>query len=791
MIKNQFFSDLINLYIDFYIFDIIMSKSVDDYIAWYDEQYFDIIQLDKLKNKAKNDKISWLVDAINKFSIRDSSVWRFESISTMLYGIPIRKTEYISTPLTVTGVIDGQPFSLKYGFIISYIVRKLDDFTVTHEYYTACPTYKSCDGEYRKGLLPIKQLEIIKSIFAEHFAIIEPHIISELNRKNISFSHSSFIPRDETNAESICAKISESIQDNRLDITIYMQFLFANILSILLVEARGSSHITENFWKIIELHKPITDYICDSQKSISHYTYRYLTHIKPHESIKFCPTSCGFKIIPLTVTDVEHIYDIRLDPWREIYIMSKLSKLLVNGVCQTFPFLSNWSIFQNISKDIFDNKINHVKFDHSKIALNMVRDLEKVRSNTYFMDPTSKNEVYYSYGMRGFSDAIKTPISYAEREIIMSGYGLCVFQEHVGTTAASLTNNIFAQTSQKYNSRALYDNYPLFCKFLFEQLYGLHCMNTRLGIVHGDLHLNNVTYHRNGTPTFQVCDRIRLSTFEVDGKFYSFPSYNCISCIIDFSRSFIWNRKILSQDFDKKQMREIKLDIKYRLLRVLENELPDFTRPRLYDIEFSMKKHFDLVYDIFKAVDCHRLMGCHEQLIIYVSNTFSDRPDIIGEKKDMMDKILPFVKKLKQTAYNFITTYIEKLINLDKNSSLTIPEFNKLVLTSMFEEFSVDRYKPETNSSVINFASDSNPLKYSIEKYEQLPELLKLEYSIAHNIESDSPKIQKRKEYMEYLESHDTEKNIQHIVDTIKTEQNERRGINTTKNSSENELIFD
>lgn len=242
-------------------------------------------------------------------------------------------------------------------------------------------------------------------------------------------------------------------------------------------------------------------------------------------------------------------------------------------------------------------------------------------------------------------------------------------------------------------------------------------------------------------------------------------------------------------DFDKKQMREIKLDIKYRLLRILENELPEFTRPRLYDIEFAMKRHFDLVYDIFKAIDCYRLSLCHEQLIIYIDNNYSNIDRISGDKQDMINKILPLVKKIKQTAYNYITMYLEKIIS-DKNSITTVPEFNKMILTSMFEEFSVDRFTPETTAAVVNFASDSNELQYDVNSYETLPELLKLDYSIAHDIKSDSYKIHKRSEYIKYLDSHDIKKDIQNLVDNIKLKQDERRGINISKNISDNDLIF-
>ncbi len=765
-----------------------MSDPNSDYIKWYDTQYFGLIQLDKLKSKADKDKISWLTAAVNRYYMNNSSMWRFEAMGVILYEMPIRKTDYIITQLTVTRVIDGQPFSLKYGAIFSHINEANGD--ITHVYYTACPTYKSCDGEYRKGLLPMAQLQMIKNEpdIKDFLTYLEAQTVSELNSKNISFSNASFMPACEP---PIGDKIISDIQDNRFDISIYIQFLLANVVGTVNLETKELSHLTESFWKIIQLPKHITDYLSDIDGKISYFTHRMFSYIKPHESVRFCVSSYGFKILPLTITDIEHIYDIRLDPWRELYIMNKLTKLLVNGVCQTFPFLGNWSILQNIDKNVFDNKINHVKFDHSKIAVDMVSNLEKVRTNTYFIDPLSKREVYFSYGMRGFSEAIKAPIQYAEREIIMSGYGLCIFQEHLGNTVASLSVDVFAKPSQKYYNQALYNNYPIFCKFLFEQLYGLHCMNTRLGIVHGDLHLNNVTHYRNGRPIRTVYDKVQLTVFDVDGKFYSFPTYNVVSAIIDFSRSFIWNRKIMSADFDKKQMREIKLDIKHRLLRILENELPDFTRPRLYDIEFTMKRHFDLVYDIFKAIDCYRLMTCHEQLVRFVSVKYADVPKIAGDKNDMMNKILPFVKKIKQTAYNFITMYLEKLINLTKDETLIVPAFNKMILTSMFEEFAIDKFKPVTDAMVINFASDSNELRYSADDYDKLPELLKLDYSITHNVESDTNKIKSHKEYLEYLSAHDIKKDIQDIVDTIKVSQDELRGIEVAKNTSDNELIFD
>ena len=137
------------------------------------------------------------------------------------------------------------------------------------------------------------------------------------------------------------------------------------------------------------------------------------------------------------------------------------------------------------------------------------------------------------------------------------------------------------------------------------------------------------------------------------------------------------------------------------------------------------------------------------------------------------------------------------MINADNIREFRVPQFNKLIITSMFSEFMVENYKAPVDTAVGNYFNDSNEMRYSMEKYDTLPPLIKLEYSIEHNIESDAAKISKFKIQKSYLSKHNPNKEIAKIINEMREQKSERRGTVEVSmpdkkiNTEDSELYFE
>ena len=159
----------------------------------------------------------------------------------------------------------------------------------------------------------------------------------------------------------------------------------------------------------------------------------------------------------------------------------------------------------------------------------------------------------------------------------MSNISLCYISESSGKTIYDYlnksSNNIICQ-----NIGNLYTNYDIFSKYLFEIIYSLYCLNLK-GIIHGDLHLNNITINinnkieKNSNVIYDLNNNINddilnymLNYTEINDikskknyieNCFIFEHYGAYPCIIDFSRSFMLIN-LIDEDIIEKEKNKIR-----------------------------------------------------------------------------------------------------------------------------------------------------------------------------------------------------------------------------------------
>ena len=121
----------------------------------------------------------------------------------------------------------------------------------------------------------------------------------------------------------------------------------------------------------------------------------------------------------------------------------------------------------------------------------------------------------------------------------------------------------------------IFKDFRQFNKYIFEFIYALSCLN-QYGMIHGDLHLNNCTIFELkvliGRDSKKPIIPNPHMIYEAGGVQYIFPTSGRTVALIDFSRAFIWDREILSKDYNENQIKTYQTHYKTRMLDVMKFE---------------------------------------------------------------------------------------------------------------------------------------------------------------------------------------------------------------------------
>lgn len=394
--------------------------------------------------------------------------------------------------------------------------------------------------------------------------------------------------------------------------------------------------------------------------------------------------------------------------------------------------------------------------------------------------------------MEGFSNAIEIPMDYAERELVLAPYALVASEEHLGRTVADIPNMMLFE-DYALPMGPIFKEFDRFSKYIFEFLYNLGCLN-QYGIIHGDLHLNNCTIYEMMIYIHKITKEIIVPNphiiYESNGSQYIFSTSGRNVALIDFSRAFIWDKNILSQDYNDNQIKAYQTHYKQRMIDIMKFEFPDFLDTHKDDIELAIERHFDDVYKIFQVVDTWKIMNGWEVLLQSILEN-PKQMEAYGNREMLMNQAMPLVIAIKDAAYDFFTSNMLDVMNNPKRVSFDIPNANKMFIPKFFANFLVERFKPDPNNPItlVDYYSDANELRYNIREYDKFPPTIKFDYVKKHDIHEDDLRIQGYDAHMEYLSKHDPKAEVSEIAEAMQESRTERRGTPTIKTKKESAAL--
>jgi hypothetical protein len=729
--KKQFFKYIYEKKVYEYIQDVINSSDLDN------------SQIDKSK----------LLDNIISYGIKI----RFDSISYFeKVTLKINITDTICTALKIRDIETKK--ETIYGFIYSTITNTTDSvLTDAYSTYTGNirPVYfctggssMSKDGEYRLGLISIHNIALLvhpenkDSEISELWNQIEFYLSKKLFERNRILFNEHYYPTDDV-------KITHSLVE--IVSNTYARVLFAvawfndimnvmhNTLESHLNENYSNimlSHIKEDLQFIKKLLKGVDSRIIQKLRSVGK---NILGHGVISPSIPFAQydtsLKIGQKIIPLNLSEVQYPFNIRYKPWKEYMISTASSSLVLNCICPSFFITNRWMFIKNTKQGIFDNEVQYTKMEKSEIAKSMLSLMIRSQLYTYENIKSKKLKKQFSRTISSWlsekfqilHDKIQDPIDYINSNLIMSDVALCIFSEYVGRT---FMDSMFLNKKSEYYADLIgtpftKKGFPYFKKYLFELCYALYCLNTKLGVIHGDLHLHNITLHPFNYRAF--IDIRNLKTphilYILDKKTqFVMPHCGYTMCIIDFSRSVVLpsmlsnlkNSEVsdyfpIVDDMNKFQSEQIT-----QLIAIYTFYFPEHEYNK-EELKIIFNKKYDAVFKLMTVVD---LYGVTQKLDMVFNMGLSDLDKPTKKHKDL-------VTRLNNLCENYLTSELNKLI--------TIPEYEARVLEDNFPLYDIIKkvfyenlieQMDLTEVNIMDVFDHTREIKYNLNTYKEMPNFM-------------------------------------------------------------------
>lgn len=676
----------------------ILSKYYNEwlkhaYIEFYQES---INNVDGINSKT----IEWLhkkIPVLYVNNIREICS-RYESIRVLLNNIQFslsNRDMYTCTVFNIQNKSSSRPTNYAYLYSIINVSYAID---IEHKYVCTGPNLISSDGEYRNRFTSIYDIGKIRLNFADLCDEVEEFLIG---KKDIKFSQNYYLSHNLGSTE--IKELKTDINNNRFAMTFYIiAWLSQGLISHLGLQ---NKHIdsTYNVNMFDEYDDNFIIHLIEIygmekiklfyQESSSVYDSD-LKKKKPNSMVDYSNLryiNVGQKIIPLTTIESACVRDIKYSPWREIYISELINKLYINIICPGIPLTHGWFYVHGVNKHIFNNPDMYEKIEVSDEAREVVEKLRRARTAVYHGIKLKSEKL----------DALSRNNDLQEEELIVSDVGINIISEYVGRTVNDIASSLKSEEFKK-STGSMFSDTDVFFKYMFDIVYALLCMNTKLNVIHGDLHLNNTTIHYtfkkyiySNPPDIIKNLSYSLVIFENDLVFI-FKNTFKVGTVLDFSRSFI-----LLEELEHIQSE--------RILSYYNSLFPGFMKIHGDKLRLLLMHDFNTVYKIFSAID----MYVHtDRLLKYI-----DKNSILQTH----EKSKKLVVKINNITKYYLEDIMEKILNKQIESA-TIKYPNYDIIMQCFGDYILKPAQMAKNDlTITEMYFYKNDMLYSLESMERLP----------------------------------------------------------------------
>ena len=677
-----------------------MGGDAEQFMEWVFDVYKKQLALNKVEGSGKYKRFlntyTWNLDTFGLSGAR-----RIQSFQDIKFGYPLRRAGYITATF---GIVMGTDRSL-YSYVYWPHGQSVP------EYACISPSFVSRDGEYRRRFMLYKRLESEYESLTKFFSPLEADILQMTGNGEIGLEASIYPDQYETQKV-----VGNFIEINRLPI----KFLVIALVSDAVRAYTNSmqNHANPVYTRIMT--KLYTVFAKTIQKIPFEVSRTFgLTELNT--------TTCGQKLVPLTIRESVKIGDINFSPWRETWANRRATDLVINGVAPMFSMYDNWTFLDGIDRHFFENKSMHDKFDRSLKAEGVLQSLRDAR------DKTERS----SHVMSQLDAHIYESVTYAQDFLILSEIALCSVSEYVGYTYRSLPDILTHTVWTGPDYLRVYQNSDMVARYMFDLCYGALALHTRQHIIHSDIHLNNITIYElddryiattvGNTVKFEETlpdATIAYILDESEASTYVFPHDGWFACLIDFSRVVVGagasaqlkaeQGEVFTKGFYRAQVN--------RALRILHHYVPRFTEKHQESLKGLLFTKFDLMFKVMSAIDFLAIGKSLTYMYTQIrdKNSGSSKPD--SEHVKFSLKLAPDAIKmaaaLEKYALTFLITHLTDLV--EDRRVKEIPFAGAQIIPALFSKYMYSNQK-HTKTTLVDVYNMNAPLKYSATEYDRYP----------------------------------------------------------------------
>lgn len=696
--------------------------------AYFREEWYKKLELDKIEDKSVREFVE--IIKYQKF---------FSIIERLLVSVRNIYYDYLTAYpgiITTSFRVEAEGTSVIYGFLYSIHltpginlpkpapgrVEAETSSNYRHLYIVCSHSYVSMDGEYRNRVLPYDHFVKTYRTYRTEIEPAERLIADKLSAGSISFALNFFYPFNFRGSEK---EFERELNESRLAITAYTfcwcvdyHFCYMGI---------EPNHINPAYRRIIFRPEDAPVYERMRKESpnfdlIRYYMMKKSTDVSGSRRM-LSELEIGQKLSPLTNFEIINYDSISYQIWREVYIGNLVSNLTLNIISPSFGFIRGWFFIQNSHQGLFDNPAMIARYSDSHTAAEISAQVRRADELNYIDRVRAKGTINSKFSY--LSKKLQSAIVYAESNIKLADLSLCVFGEYVGASLRDVPRLIakFAAEEPLYPSD-VFTIEDKFKRVIFEFFYSFVCMNRRLNILHGDLHLNNVTLYKLYRILPEIVKeykRLRVC-YIIDGTAYMFPYNGVYSMIIDFSRSIIGDRGRIEREFGPAYAEEYFHEQRLRVLRVIFYYFPALIERRSADIERLSEDNFPLLFKILTGVDA---ISISRQLGAMITHDEYFRDGTIVAHAGCV--------KLLSNIAKFAEAIVAENLQLALDGQITSPDdlewINLTIINKYFADYklSSDNIPPPADNIVCDVFNANGELKWEIEDPETWGPLLSLD----------------------------------------------------------------
>jgi hypothetical protein len=493
------------------------------------------------------------------------------------------------------------------------IYANIHAFDGKYQYISTGPTYSSQDGEYRGRLISWEQFKEYCAHYENIIGKIEDIIAIRMQSKMLTLTVEQY-------GENVHKESPEP----------YLKMANETRAPILLFALCWATDYKEIHFKYAPNHmNPAYQYVIYEPAEAGTFQELY-DEIEEPDYSKFVnhgaaiwqvtrdfaprsPPICGQKIIPVTEWEAVHIHNINYSIWREVNLTMWCSDLTLNLITPAFSLLVGFFFIENSHASMFDNISMHKRYELSEEGKRISDELEELDESMYDVLGI-RHEKFYN-----LSRSIKYASLVSSSDIVLTDLSLCITSEYVGKTVRDVPTLIL---SNKFigNISMIFTHLDIFTKAMFEFVFALFCMNSKLGVIHGDIHLNNVTFKletRTKTTTGakigfgEEAEEVYMakgSAPEDTPIMFRFRHVGCHSCIIDMSRAIVCNNERVKKEFGALIAEQLITSQRNALITLIQKYMPDFAKTYRDELKIAVMANFPLVFKAATVLDPMVLM---------------------------------------------------------------------------------------------------------------------------------------------------------------------------------------